>query len=114
MVLRFGLRSSSRVDGKRSAVKGNQDRDRLHAASRAPGFATSFQSDSPHGAAMATDDTLGKSDGQIETIDSSRGAAGFTAGLLLGVVLGAAVALLFAPEQGEKTRGRLRRRVQSL
>jgi gas vesicle protein len=63
---------------------------------------------------MATDDTLGKSDGQIETIDSSRGPAGFTAGLLLGVILGAAIALLFAPEQGEKTRGRLRRRVRSL
>ena len=63
---------------------------------------------------METDDTLGKSDGQIETIDDSRGPAGFTAGLLLGVVLGAAVALMFAPEEGEKTRGRLRRRVQSL
>jgi gas vesicle protein len=63
---------------------------------------------------MATDDTLGKSDGQIETIDSSRGPAGFTAGLLMGVVLGAAIALLFAPEQGQKTRGRLRRRVRSL
>jgi len=63
---------------------------------------------------MVTDDTLGKSDGQIETIDSSSGPAGFTAGLLLGVVLGAAIALLFAPDQGQKTRGRLRRRVRSL
>jgi gas vesicle protein len=63
---------------------------------------------------METDDTLGKSDGQIDTIHSSRGPGGFTAGLLLGVVLGAAIALLFAPEQGEKTRGRLRRRVRSL
>src|SRR3954470_15560078 len=63
---------------------------------------------------MATDDTLGKSDGQIETIDSSRRPAGFTAGLLLGVILGAAAALLLAPEEGQKTRGRLRRRVRSM
>jgi gas vesicle protein len=63
---------------------------------------------------MATEDTLGKSDGQIEPIGDSRGPGGFTAGLLLGVILGAAAALLFAPEQGQKTRGRLRRRVKSL
>jgi gas vesicle protein len=36
------------------------------------------------------------------------------AGILFGAFLGAAFALLFAPERGEKTRGRLRRRMRSL
>jgi gas vesicle protein len=53
-----------------------------------------------------------------ETIQSSaagRGTtAGFVAGVLFGAFLGAGIALLFAPERGEKTRGRLRRRMQSL
>lgn len=32
---------------------------------------------------------------------------GFTGGLLLGVLLGAVLAILYAPEKGEKTRKRL-------
>jgi gas vesicle protein len=63
---------------------------------------------------METEETPGNSGSEIESIDSSRGSAGFAAGLLFGVVLGAAIALLFAPEQGQKTRGRLRRRMRSL
>src|SRR3954471_9574016 len=36
----------------------------------------------------------------------------FTAGIAVGAILGAAVALLFAPASGEVTRGSLRRRVR--
>ena len=63
---------------------------------------------------MAAEETQGNSGRELEPIDSSRGPGGFTAGLLLGVLLGAAVALLFAPEQGRKTRGRLSKRMHSL
>jgi hypothetical protein len=37
----------------------------------------------------------------------------FTAGIAVGAILGAAVALLFAPASGEETRHHLRRRVRS-
>lgn len=36
----------------------------------------------------------------------------FTAGIAVGAILGAAVALLFAPATGEETRHNLRRRVR--
>ncbi len=45
---------------------------------------------------------------------STRGTAGFVAGVLFGGFLGAAFALLFAPEQGKRTRGRFRKRIRSL
>jgi gas vesicle protein len=48
------------------------------------------------------------------TSPSGRSTAGFVAGVLFGAFLGAGFALLFAPERGEKTRGRLRRRMRSL
>jgi gas vesicle protein len=63
---------------------------------------------------METEETTGNSGNEVEAIDSSRGPGGFAAGFLFGVVLGAAIALLFAPERGEKTRGRLRKRMRSL
>jgi gas vesicle protein len=63
---------------------------------------------------METEETPGNSGSEIEAGDSSRGHGGFAAGLLFGIVLGAGVALLFAPEEGEKTRGRLRKRMRSL
>jgi gas vesicle protein len=50
----------------------------------------------------------------VETTPSDHRTAGFIAGILFGAFLGAGFALLFAPERGEKTRGRLRRRMQSL
>jgi gas vesicle protein len=50
----------------------------------------------------------------IQPSSSDHGTAGFIVGVLFGAVLGAGLALLFAPERGEKTRGRLRRRMQSL
>jgi gas vesicle protein len=62
---------------------------------------------------METEDTL--DDGkEIEATDPSRIGLGFAGGLLMGIVLGAAFALLFAPDRGEKTRGRLRKRMRSL
>jgi gas vesicle protein len=45
---------------------------------------------------------------------STRGTAGFVAGVLFGAFLGAAFALFLAPERGEKTRGRVSRRLKAL
>jgi gas vesicle protein len=45
---------------------------------------------------------------------SIRGTAAFIAGILFGAFLGAGFALLLAPERGDKTRDRLRRRMRSL
>ena len=39
---------------------------------------------------------------------------GFAAGLLLGALIGAGVALLFAPQSGEDTRRMIRRRARRL
>lgn len=45
---------------------------------------------------------------------STHGTAGFVAGVLFGAFVGAGIAILFAPQRGEKTRGNLRRRIRSL
>jgi gas vesicle protein len=45
---------------------------------------------------------------------ASRTGAGVLAGLIFGVFLGAGLALLFAPDRGDKTRARVRRRIKSL
>jgi gas vesicle protein len=42
------------------------------------------------------------------------GAKTFTAGLLIGALLGAGVALLFAPQSGEETRRLIRRKAKHL
>jgi gas vesicle protein len=64
---------------------------------------------------MKTDDLTSKSENETAlAVQSGRSNAGFIAGVLFGAVLGAGIALLFAPERGDKTRGRLRRRVRSL
>ncbi|MBA3659953.1 MAG: YtxH domain-containing protein [Gemmatimonadales bacterium] len=44
----------------------------------------------------------------------ARMSVGFAVGLTFGVLIGAGLALLFAPERGDKTRGRLRRRLRDL
>lgn len=62
---------------------------------------------------METGESLDQSSRQIEATDTSEGPGGFAGGLLLGIVLGAGVALLFAPDRGQKTRGRLRRGMRS-
>jgi len=43
-----------------------------------------------------------------------RSKASFAAGLVLGAMVGAAVALLLAPERGTDTRRRLRKRIRSV
>lgn len=63
---------------------------------------------------MDTEEPQGNSSKGSDAADGSRRPSGFTAGILLGVIIGASIAILFAPERGEKTRGRLRRRVRSL
>ena len=50
---------------------------------------------------------------KLEVEGGSR-AGGFAAGIAFGVLLGAAVALLFAPAQGRVTRDKLRRRLDDV
>ena len=45
--------------------------------------------------------------------DRRSGRSGFAAGLLIGLVIGAAGALMLAPRPGRETRRRLSRRLQS-
>jgi gas vesicle protein len=46
--------------------------------------------------------------------EAGRGIGGFAAGVVFGALLGAGIALMFAPDRGDKTRRRLRRRLQRL
>jgi gas vesicle protein len=46
--------------------------------------------------------------------DTAHGRAGFLVGVIFGAFLGAGIALVLAPERGDKTRRRLRRRMQLL
>ncbi|HET6580220.1 MAG TPA: YtxH domain-containing protein [Gemmatimonadales bacterium] len=50
----------------------------------------------------------------VDQADGSRGIGAFAAGVIFGAFLGAGIALMFAPERGDKTRRRLRRRLQQL
>jgi gas vesicle protein len=50
----------------------------------------------------------------VDEADASRGMGAFAAGVVFGAFLGAGIALMFAPERGNKTRRRLRRRLQQL
>jgi gas vesicle protein len=63
---------------------------------------------------MEKEESGGNSSGEIEVSDSTRRPTGFSAGIIVGVILGAGIALLFAPERGQKTRKHLRKRVRSL
>jgi hypothetical protein len=44
----------------------------------------------------------------------SSGVAGFAVGVMIGALLGAGAALLYAPDRGEKTRRQLKRRIKQL
>src|SRR3977135_2645455 len=56
-----------------------------------------------------------RSDGlPSETVPDWNNIGLFTAGIALGAILGAAVALLWAPASGDETRGRIGRRVRKL
>jgi gas vesicle protein len=50
---------------------------------------------------------------EIEERDAG-GAGSFAAGIIIGAVLGAGIALLFAPERGDRTRRRLGRGLRRL
>ena len=52
--------------------------------------------------------------GEVEIGETPHGRTGFVAGLLFGVFLGAGLALFLAPDRGENTRRRLRRRMEML
>ena len=51
---------------------------------------------------------------QAEQEHESRGLGGFAAGLLVGAVLGVGLGILFAPDRGNATRRRLRKRLARL
>jgi gas vesicle protein len=63
---------------------------------------------------MKSEQELNLSDSDLGNGDRAGHRAGFAAGLMLGVLLGAGFALLFAPDRGDRTRGRLRQRMRSL
>ena len=63
---------------------------------------------------METEEMLDESGEETETVSSAKVGVGFVSGMLFGILLGAGVALLFAPAQGEETRGRLRKQMSSL
>jgi gas vesicle protein len=63
---------------------------------------------------MTTEEEPEQATTAVARADTAGGRAGFVSGFIMGVLVGAGFALLFAPEQGQKTRGRLRRRVRSL
>jgi len=63
---------------------------------------------------MRSEDSTPSSSALTADANSPRGSAGFIAGVLFGAMLGAGFALLLAPERGDKTRGKLRRRIRSL
>ncbi|MFQ5702615.1 MAG: YtxH domain-containing protein [Gemmatimonadales bacterium] len=61
---------------------------------------------------LLDDESLDDEDLDVEEIDELEGyagARGFAAGLILGLLVGAGVALLVAPERGETVRRRLSR-----
>jgi hypothetical protein len=63
---------------------------------------------------MATDKSGFDEGNEQERAPEGGGLGGFAVGVVFGAFLGAGIALLFAPERGEKTRRRLGRRLRSL
>jgi len=62
---------------------------------------------------MADDESeVGEMAKQVD--DAGRGIGGFAVGVVFGALLGAGIALMFAPDRGDATRRRLRRRLQRL
>ncbi|MBI4543358.1 MAG: YtxH domain-containing protein [Gemmatimonadetes bacterium] len=59
----------------------------------------------------ATDD---RSEGRMSQAEGEGGIRSFVAGLLIGALVGAGVALLFAPQSGADTRRVIRRRAKQL
>jgi len=63
---------------------------------------------------MATDTSGFDEENEQAQEPEGRGLGGFAVGVIFGAFLGAGIALLFAPERGDKTRRRLRHRLRSL
>lgn len=64
---------------------------------------------------MKTEETPDEIGEDISTAGTaSRTGAGFLAGIVFGVFLGAGIALFLAPDRGDRTRNKLRRRMRSL
>jgi gas vesicle protein len=61
-----------------------------------------------------TDDESGLDEMGDGGDESGRGLGGFAAGVIFGAMLGAGIALMFAPERGDTTRRRLSRRLTRL
>jgi gas vesicle protein len=67
------------------------------------------------GKRMKSDDLpVASTHGNDRLTVSTHGTTGFVAGVLFGAFLGAGLALLLAPDRGEKTRKKLRQRMRSL
>ena len=64
----------------------------------------------------ATDETLAEGPDPLDVRPAARGggAGAVVAGMIIGAIVGAGIALLFAPDAGRKTRGRLARRARHL
>jgi gas vesicle protein len=66
-------------------------------------------------ALMMTEETPAELGEETSTATTAgRTGAGFLAGIVFGVFLGAGLALFFAPDRGNTTRSKLRRRMRSL
>src|ERR1700730_3349013 len=77
--------------------------------------AASFQTDPNEASLMKTEETPTELDEDTSTAETaSRTGAGFLAGIVFGVFLGAGIALFLASDRGDKTRNKLRRRMRSL
>ena len=63
---------------------------------------------------MQTEESPGQSSAEQNPSPSVHRRAGFVSGLMLGILIGAGFALLFAPEEGTKTRKRLHKRMRAL
>jgi gas vesicle protein len=61
-----------------------------------------------------TDDESGLDETGDGGDENGRGLGGFAAGVIFGAMLGAGIALMFAPERGDTTRRRLSRRLTRL
>jgi len=63
---------------------------------------------------MATDQSGFDEGNEQEQEPEGRGVGGFAVGVIFGAFLGAGIALLFAPERGDKTRRNIRHRLRTL
>lgn len=63
---------------------------------------------------MADEDELALEPESHNHTDEASGTGGFAAGLIVGALLGASIALMFAPDRGDRTRRALRRKLHEL